>query len=131
MSGKNEKKNSKGAELRQAERVPVDIEVDCRDEANFLLASIKNLSVQGIFVETKSPSALGTRFNLRFTLPISGNVITAEGVVVWTNPYREGEENLNPGMGIRFLHMSDEDITKLTDLVRRIAYIDEDDTPKN
>jgi uncharacterized protein (TIGR02266 family) len=129
MTGKKNEKKAKGAELRQSERVPVDIEVDCRDEANFLLASIKNLSIQGIFVETREPAELGARFNLRFTLPISGNVITAEGVVVWSNPYREGAENLNPGL--RFSNLDEETITKLTDLVRRIAYIDEDETPKN
>jgi type IV pilus assembly protein PilZ len=120
-----------GADLRQAERVAVDIEVDCRDESNFLLASIKNLSIQGIFVETKTPVEFGTRLTLRFNLPISGNMISADGVVVWSNPYREGAENLNPGMGVRFVDLSEEALQKLTDLVRRIAYIDDDESPKN
>jgi uncharacterized protein (TIGR02266 family) len=135
MSDENNKNNKDeglaGSELRQSERVAVDIEVDCRDESNFLLASIKNLSVQGIFVETKNPAELGTRLNLRFNLPISGNMISAEGVVVWSNPYREGAENLNPGMGIRFVNLDEEAIQKLTDLVRRVAYIDDDESPKN
>ena len=134
MSDQNNKPKDgtlNGAELRQAERVPVDIEVDCRDESNFLLASIKNLSIQGIFVETRTPAELGTRLTLRFNLPISGNLISADGVVVWSNPYRDGAENLNPGMGVRFVDLSEEALQKLTDLVRRIAYIDDDESPKN
>lgn len=135
MSEKNNKPKDEnlanGAELRQAERVPVDIEVDCRDESNFLLASIKNLSVQGIFVETRTPVELGTRLTMRFHLPISGNMISADGIVVWSNPYRDGAENLNPGMGVRFVDLDEEAIQKLTDLVRRVAYIDDDESPKN
>lgn len=130
MSGKNSKKGS-GAELRAAERVDVDIQVDCRDEKNFLFASIKNLSELGVFIETRSPMPLGTSINVAFALPLSGASVSARGVVVWTNPYREGEENLNPGMGIRFVELSDEHRRQIVDLIRRIAYVEVDDEPKN
>lgn len=116
---------------RAAERVEVDIQVDCRDEGNFLFASIRNLSELGIFVETRAPAPPGTRLKIDFVLPISGAKISASGVVVWTNAYREGQENLNPGMGIRFLDLNDTSRQKICDLIRRIAYLEVDEELKN
>lgn len=118
-------------EQRAAERVKVDIQVDCHNEGNFLFASIRNLSEMGIFVETRTPVPTGTELTLEFVLPVSGAKILATGVVVWTNAYREGEENLNPGMGIRFTNLSESDRQKICDLIRKIAYVEMEEEPKN
>jgi hypothetical protein len=48
-------------------------------------------------------------------------------VVIWINPYRPGDSNsLYPGMGIRFVDLTDEQLVRLTKLVRTIAYLDDD-----
>jgi type IV pilus assembly protein PilZ len=119
------------AERRQWERILVDLEVDYRSDDTFLFAYITDISQMGIFVRTITPEPPGTRLNLRFCPPGLG-VLECEGVVIWINPYRPGDrENLNPGMGIRFVDLDREQRDRLRQLVRTFAYLSdesEDDT---
>jgi type IV pilus assembly protein PilZ len=126
-SGGNGKSNEEDVkDRRSAERVPVEIPVDYRSEKTFLFASIRNISELGIFVETRDPLPPGTSLTLHFDLPV-GTRVEERGEVVWINPYRPGEENLNPGMGIRFLSLSPQAREMIVDLVRKIAYLPADD----
>lgn len=117
-----------GPERRQWERVLVDLEVDYRSDDTFLFAYITDISQMGIFVRTVTPEPPGTRLNLRFCPPGLG-VLECEGVVIWINPYRPGDrENLNPGMGVRFVDLTYEQRDHLRQLVRTFAYLsDEND----
>jgi type IV pilus assembly protein PilZ len=118
-----------GRERRQFERVLVDLEVDYRCEDTFLFAYITDISAMGIFVQTRSPEPPGTRLNLRFTVPGMDlrSSFELEGEVIWINPYRPGDrENLNPGMGIRFVDLGPHDRERLTELVKTFAYLDDD-----
>jgi len=114
------------SDRRSAERVPVDIRVDYRSEDTFLFASIRNISEVGIFVETKNPLPMGTSINLEFELP-GGDAVAAVGRVVWVNPYRPDGENLNPGMGVRFVDLSDDARNQVMGMVRKMALIDDDE----
>jgi type IV pilus assembly protein PilZ len=119
-----------GRDRRQFERVLVDLEVDYRCEDTFLFAYITDISAMGIFVQTRSPEPPGTRLNLRFTVPGQGptSSFELEGEVIWINPYRPGDrENLNPGMGIRFVDLTPQDRERLTELVKTFAYLDDDE----
>ncbi len=118
-------KGGPGAERRESPRVPVDIRVDYKSEDTFLFASITNISEMGIFIETRTPLPKGTQLNLEFELPKGGR-FKERGEVMWVNPYRPTGPNLNPGMGIRFLDLSREARSKIVDLVRKIAYLDDD-----
>jgi type IV pilus assembly protein PilZ len=116
-----------GRDRRQFERVLVDLEVDYRCEDTFLFAYITDISAMGIFVQTRSPEPAGTRLNLRFTVPSQDQPFELEGEVIWVNPYRPGDrENLNPGMGIRFVDLTMSDRERLTELVKTFAYLDDD-----
>ena len=125
MSQGNGKDGPKGSERREHARVPVDIRVDYESEDTFLFASITNISEMGIFIETKTPLPKGTQLNLEFELPKGGR-FRERGEVMWVNPFRPAGPNLNPGMGIRFLDLSREARSKIVDLVRKIAYLDDD-----
>ena len=115
-----------GRDRRQFERVLVDLEVDYRCEDTFLFAYITDFSAMGIFVQTRSPEPPGTRLNLRFTVPSTQKSFELEGEVIWINAYRPGDrENLNPGMGIRFVDLTQQEREKLTELVKTFAYLDE------
>ncbi|MFH0899800.1 MAG: TIGR02266 family protein [Pseudomonadota bacterium] len=117
-----------GEERRRFERVFVDLEVDYRCEDTFLFAYIRDISAMGIFVRTLSPESPGTRLNLRFSPPGAEEPLELEGVVIWINPYRPGnQENLNPGMGIQFVDLTPEQREQLTDLIRTFAYLGDDD----
>jgi len=118
-----------GIDRRMAERVAVDWNVDYSSDETFLFASsasISNLSALGIFVETKEPSEVGTKLNLKFVPPDAEEPFAFEGEVVWVNPFRPDGSNLNPGMGIRFVDLTIEQRQRLVDLVRRIAFLPSD-----
>src|SRR6185436_8496762 len=93
----------------------------------FLFAYITDIRAMGIFVQTRGPEPAGTRLNLRFMVPGQDRPFELEGEVIWVNPYRPGDrENLNPGMGIRFVDLTQSDRERLTELVKTFAYLDDD-----
>ena len=115
-----------GRERRQWERVLVDLEVDYGNEENYLFAYIRDISATGIFVRTNSPEPPGTRLNLRFTSRDNAD-FELEGEVIWINPYRPGHsDNLHPGMGIRFIGLTDDDRERLVEFIKTFAYLSDD-----
>ena len=115
-------------ERRRFARVLVNLEVDYGDRQNFLFASIRDISATGIFVRTDTPEPQGTLLNLRFTPTGSEDILELEGEVIWINPYRPSDaNNLNPGMGIRFVGLADHQRHRLVEFVRTFAYLDDDD----
>jgi type IV pilus assembly protein PilZ len=109
---------------REHPRFDVSIEVDCRSEDNFLFAYIQNISAMGIFIRSETPLPVGTWLDLRFDH--EGQTLTLRGQVVWVNPYRGNGENLNPGMGVHFAELTAETRDRVLDLVRAIAYIQDE-----
>ena len=115
-----------GLDRRQWERVLVDLEVDYRSDDTFLFAYITDISAMGIFVRTVTPEPPGTRLNLRFC-PAGMGVLECEGEVIWINPYRPGDrENINPGMGVRFVDLDYTQRDRLRQLVRTFAYLSDE-----
>src|SRR5215510_14791025 len=112
-----------GAERRGTPRVLVDLEVDCGSEDNYLFAYITDISATGIFVRTTAPEQPGTHLNLRFSAE-RAECFEIEGEVIWVNPYRPGTpDNLDPGMGIRFVNLDNELRDRLFEVIRRFAYL--------
>lgn len=126
-----------GRERRLSERVLVDLEVDYKHDDTFLFAYITDISVMGIFVRTTTPEPPGTRLNLRFQPKSAGwpqgETFELEGQVIWVNPFRgDSVDNRNPGMGIQFVDLTEEQRERIKQLVRTFAYLsepDEDDRP--
>src|SRR5688572_20990457 len=115
-----------GRDRRRFERVLVDLEVDYKCEDTFLFAYITDISAMGIFVRTNNPEPAGTRINVRFSPP-GMQMLELEGEVIWINPYRPGDrESINPGMGIKFIDLTDDQKEQLTELVRTFAVLDGD-----
>jgi type IV pilus assembly protein PilZ len=111
-----------GQERRSFERIPVDWAVDYQSGETFLYSYITNISAMGIFIYSTDPLPVGSRLTLKFAPP---NEVPFEltGEVAWINPFHEGGENLNPGMGVRFVELSAEMRERLVQLVRTIAYL--------
>ncbi len=113
------------SDRRERERFDVSIEVDYQDGETFLFSYIQNISTMGIFIRSDAPLPIGTRMDLRFDH--QGHTFSLQGEVMWVNPLRTDGENLNPGMGIRFVELSGEDREQLVALVRTIAYLQDDE----
>lgn len=111
------------AEQRASERIDVAWPVDCETEETFLYASIANVSELGIFVRTESPLAIGTYLRLRFSPGSGAKEFTLPGRVRWLNEVRPFRDNINPGMGVEFLELSDEDRERIFEVIRTIAYL--------
>ena len=112
-----------GKERRSYDRIPVsDWAVDFQSGDTFLYSYIQNISAMGIFVYSEKPLAVGSQITLKFAPP-GEEPFELVGEVAWVNPYREGGENLNPGMGVRFVELEPETRERLVELVRTIAYL--------
>jgi type IV pilus assembly protein PilZ len=112
------------SERRTHDRVPVTWAVDCVAEDTFLYASIANISAMGIFVKTMEPLAVGTELDLTFAPP-DVEPFKLRGKVQWVNPLREDGDNPNPGMGVQFLDLSNEDRERLVHVIHAIAYVND------
>ncbi|HEX2677455.1 MAG TPA: TIGR02266 family protein [Polyangiales bacterium] len=119
-----------GAERREHQRFDTSIAVDYASGDTFLFAYLQNISEMGIFIRTERPQSVGTRLRLRFASG-DGEPFTLEGEVTWINPWRESGDNLNPGMGVRFIELTPDKREQVVSLVRTVAYLHKDEeTPE-
>ncbi len=113
-------------EKRSAQRVEVMWSVDCETEDTFLYASIMNISKMGIFVRTDEPLPVGSELTLRFTPRGDEPTFTMQGRVQWVNRVHTFGENLNPGMGVKFVSLTPDQRERLVATIHTIAYLRND-----
>ena len=106
-------------ERRREPRVPVELDLKLAygsvDE--FIDRYALNISRGGIFVRTLEPQPPGTPVTLNVEIGTGERIIRGRGVVTWTTPpSAPGEQELQPGMGIRFTQL-DAESRALVDLV--------------
>jgi type IV pilus assembly protein PilZ len=111
-----------GSERREHTRYNTSIAVDYASGDTFLFAYLKNISVMGIFIRTNEPQPVGTRLRLRFHVD-DAEPLVLDGEVTWINPVRIKGENINPGMGVRFIELTPERREQVVALVRTVAYL--------
>ncbi|MEZ4299872.1 MAG: TIGR02266 family protein [Polyangiaceae bacterium] len=108
---------------RSSPRLAVTWSVDCLTEDTFLYASIRNISEMGIFVSTLDPLPVGTALTLRFAPPGACEPFNLLGRVQWVNSLKPLSDNLNPGMGVRFVDLTIDARERLVEAIRTIAYV--------
>jgi type IV pilus assembly protein PilZ len=114
-----------GSDRREHTRYDTSIAVDYASGDTFLFAYLTNISEMGIFVRTNEPLTVGTRLRLRFHAD-DADPFVLDGEVTWINPYRENGENLNPGMGVRFIELTPDRREQVVAMVRTVAYLRDD-----
>jgi len=114
---------------RTHERFSTRIAVDCASGETFLFSYIENISLMGIFIRSDYPLGVGTELELRLGAP--PEPLDLRGEVVWINPLRPDGDNINAGMGVRFTELTPPLRARLVDLVRRVAYLSDDDEDAN
>lgn len=120
-----EEDDRSGSDRREHTRYDTSIAVDYASGDTFLFAYLTNISEMGIFVRTNEPLKIGTRLRLRFHAD-DAEPFVLDGEVTWINPYRENGENLNPGMGVRFIELTADRREQVVALVRTVAYLRDD-----
>lgn len=117
-------------ERREHERYETSYAVDYASGDTFLFSYLTNISEMGIFIRSENPLEVGTSLRLRFHIENQEPLII-DGEVIWVNPFNESGENLNPGMGIRFRHLTPELREQVVELVRTIAYLADNENTGN
>ena len=121
MAAEDDDRDS-GIDRREHQRYDTSVAVDYASGDTFLFAYLTNISEMGIFIRTEEPLAIGTRLRLRFHVD-EAEPLDLDGEVTWINPLRKVGENINPGMGVRFVRLTRELREQVVALVRTVAYL--------
>ncbi len=93
---------------REAERVDAEFEVTAESDHNFYLGFTENISEGGLFLATYQTHKLGDTLTLRFTLPGVERPIETVAEVRWARRLNPASDT-PPGVGLRFVSLSEED----------------------
>lgn len=109
----NEPKRGDDRHFRGQPRPGHRIEVRFRvvgggEEAPLRSAATSNLGVGGAFIPSEAPEPVGTRLAITLLLP-SGASLSVTGEVRWI----AGEDDPQPGMGVRFSEIAAEQVVAL------------------
>ena len=115
-------------EKRQTTRIPVPVYLEAFTES-FPVGILKNVSEEGMFIQSTEPKEVGTRMDLSLKLPGSEAKIQLTAEVVWViyppsfpEPGQEIQPGKpvtdNPGMGLRILSASAQDLVSLEGFLR-------------
>ena len=103
---------------RSATRAPLIVEkIPCGDGQKSFFGYAKNISRSGLFISTVNPREPGEEFMIELTLPMKPrHMVRCRCEVVWKRHYqRKGAHE--PGMGLKFLDITDIDGDKIDEWV--------------
>lgn len=110
---------AKALDKRKDVRVPIRLKVNFEiSNRHYLFEYSSNLSQSGIFIHTMEPLQPGTEVAIQFSLPDDFEIST-RGEVIWVNT----EEDEEPGMGVRFVGLSDQAREKILAAVKKLAIL--------
>lgn len=116
--------------LRQHRRVALKVEVTLQSESNFYNGFSVNISEGGLFVATHDYKPIGTRLTLDMNIPDGRGPISVSCEVRWVREYNEMVPDMVPGMGVRFLNLSDEVAGRIEEFIedmRDPLFFDDED----
>jgi len=108
------------SERRRLDRVPRKFKIAYPTPNTLKEAYLSNVSTGGVFIKTDSPLNRGARFNLKLTLPDCEKELELFCEVVWSHreEWEAQERKFPPGMGIKFLNLSQEGRQRIDDILR-------------
>ncbi|MBN1832611.1 MAG: PilZ domain-containing protein [Deltaproteobacteria bacterium] len=106
-------------ERRGNQRVLSRFEINYVDEGDYLISYSKDLSVDGMFVSTDSPPAVGEETKLTFSI---GDIdqVTVDARVVWVNTSNQEDKS---GMGVEFIDPPDSLKAAILESIKKIAVL--------
>ena len=107
--------HASGIDRRRSERVDMVVRVDYKTVDELFSEFARNINEGGVFVETETPSEIGSSVAMQFRIPGSEEPIQVMGRVVRVT---EGDRHEPPGMGIEFEDLDDQSRDLINDLVR-------------
>ncbi|MGI8784263.1 MAG: TIGR02266 family protein [Acidobacteriota bacterium] len=95
------------------------IRVESGSEVFFGYAS--NISIGGMYVQTINPKPPGFEVTVRFNLPKDDAPLECLSAVVWSQEY-DSVKCRKPGMGLRFLNITEADRERITAFLEKQVY---------
>jgi uncharacterized protein (TIGR02266 family) len=116
------------SEARNHKRFPYEIAVDIVSEHNFYAGLSLNISEGGLFVATHLEHPVGTKLEIRLLLPGDEEPTAIMTEVRWVRPHHDNADSSSGGLGLRFIDMTPELLTKVARFTknRDPLYYDED-----
>src|SRR3954467_4718683 len=112
-------KVDKSKAARQADRLQHELLVAYRTVDGFITDWAVNISRGGIFINTRSPLAVGTTVRLIISLPDTQFPFDLTGRVARVNEF-DNPSNQVPGMGIEFVDVDEEKRSRIERFVERL-----------
>lgn len=112
-------------------RIELKADVNLSSASNFYTGFSNNLGTGGIFIATLAVTykdlPVGSLVDLEFSLPDGGNPIKVKGEVRWIREHNP-KSDLEGGVGLRFVKISDEDSKRIKTFVefRETLFWDDD-----
>jgi uncharacterized protein (TIGR02266 family) len=97
---------------RQVQRVAIEADIGFQSDDNFFTGFSEDISTGGIFIATFDNRPIGSQLAINFTLP-DGHLVSAPGVVRWLREFNETTPDMQPGMGVQFTGLSDDDRNRI------------------
>ncbi len=106
-------------ERRGNQRISSRFEINYVSDGDFLISYSKDLSVDGMFVSTDSPPAVGEETQLTFSF---GDIdqVTVDARVVWVNTSNQHDKS---GMGVEFINPPDSLRAAILERIKKIAVL--------
>ncbi|MGV3621566.1 MAG: PilZ domain-containing protein [Archangium sp.] len=101
-----------GPEKRKETRIPVDLWIEAVRGGELYYQRATNLSVGGAFFVQTIPLPVGTRVQLKFSLPGDAHEIACDGDIVSAKDL---------GMGVQFTELAPADRTRIEKLIAKAA----------
>jgi uncharacterized protein (TIGR02266 family) len=99
-------------------RFGLKLQVVYDDGESFMSGPVLDLSETGVFIETVMPLAPETRVRLMPLVPDEGATVELEGIVARKAEYDlDNHYDRTPGMGVRFVDLTDEQKQFIKDLL--------------
>jgi uncharacterized protein (TIGR02266 family) len=101
-------------------RVHLKLQIVFDDGTSFMSGPVVDISETGVFIETVMPLQPGARVRMIPLINDEQSMVELEGLVVRKADY-DLDENFDriPGMGVRFVDLSDEQTAFLADVLKR------------
>jgi len=109
---------------RSSQRIPRKYEITFIHEGDYLISFSKDISVDGMFIQTDMAPPVGQVTQLTFSI---GEIeqISVDAKVIWVN---DTKSTSDPGMGVQFIdppvHLKD----TILSIVKRVAVLDPNKT---
>jgi uncharacterized protein (TIGR02266 family) len=107
---------------RRVDRVGVSVPVKCRGEGFSFTVRTKNISPSGLFLKTSRELSPGDRIRVKFALPESEPIAATCQVVRRVGPGGNDDDDLIPGIGVRFIELEENGRSALLSFVSTGAW---------